>query len=748
MEIPGKMEDSSLELALLLKQARLKRNRAPAGKAFSGNAKSRNPTGETGATRIAQRLAVKHALLLAAVIGFTWLAYANSFRAPMLLDNDAIVLRDPRVHAVTPVQLHRILTQQYWETANTGLYRPLTTLSFLFNYAVLGNGPDPYGYHWINFILHAVNIVLVYALGLAIFERIPAALAVSALWGLHPVLTESVTNIVGRSDMLAAFCVLAALLCHRKALDATGVRKVAWLAAIGLAAAAGIFSKESAIVVVAVFAIYDFTFGRAASWLSRIPSYAAAVIPCLVYLYVRSQVLASASYQVTPFFENPLLGAGFWTARITAAKVIGKYLGLLVWPARLSWDYGYNEIPVFGWGLGNWEDWKAIAALFGCAAAAVVAIRSWRSRKVVFFAVAFFFATLSPTSNFLILIGTIMGERFLYLPSVGFAVAVVWAFDALWRRVPAGQPAYRYVAGAGLCVLLVGFAARTYDRNRDWLDPRRFWLSAAAAAPGSYKANMSAAANTFPVTQEDVVRSIRHADHALAIVDGLPDSQNSPTAYYDAAIFCRNLGDRLTSKDAAAKASAGSDARYWYRRSLSLLLRSERIELAWDGRYRAENARRGKPGLTSLPSKLYLGLGRAYLRLSDTPHALAAFERGRALESAPELLEELASLYRAAGDPRKAAMALVEALAVDPKRTELYSPLVELYGQIDPQGCAVTRQNGTLGLNPDCPLVHGDICAASRNVIGNYLRRGQQFEAAYSRRIAEQDLACAPGLLN
>ena len=687
-------------------------------------------------------------LLLAAVIGFAFVAYSNSFRAPFLLDNDEIILQDVRIHAVTPVQLHRILTQQYWATANTGLYRPLITLSFLLDYAVLGHGADPYGYHWFNFILHAANIVLVYLLGLAIFERIPAALLLSAIWGLHPVLTESVTNIVGRADMLAAFSVLAALLCHRKALDTSGVRKSAWLAAIGLVAAAGIFSKESAIVVLAVFAIYDFTFGRAATWRSRLPSYAAAAIPCLIYLYVRFQVLANAPHEADTFCENPLLGAGFWTARITAGKVIGKYFGLLVWPSRLSWDYSYNEIPLFGWGLGRWEDWKAVAALLGCAAATVVAIRSWRGRKPVFFAVAFFFATLAPTSNLVILIGTIMGERLLYLPSVGFAIAVVWALDALWRHVPAGQASYRYVAAAALSILLVGYAARTYRRNGDWVDPQRFVLTGAAVAPGSYKTNMHAAFATFIGSQADVVRSIGYADRMFAIIGGLPDYQSAPGAYYNAGVFYRNLGDNLLTKDANGKVSAGPEALSWYRKSLDAFLRSEKIELAWDERYRAENARRGKPGLTSMPGKLYLDLGRVYLHLSDTPHALAAFERGRALESLPDLLEELASLYRSAGDPRKAAMALVEALAVDPKRVDLVSTLAELYGQIDPQGCAVTHEGGAVSLNQDCPLVHGDICAASRNVIGNYLRRGQEFDANSIRKVAEQDLGCASGLLN
>ncbi|MGB7761327.1 MAG: hypothetical protein WBL61_15965 [Bryobacteraceae bacterium] len=691
---------------------------------------------------------MKHALALSAVIAVTLLAYANSFHAPFLLDSEGAILEDARIQAPTPEHVQRILTEQYWQISNTGLYRPLTTLSYLFNYAVLGNGTDPLGYHWLNFILHALNIVLVYGLGLALFDRIPAATLLSALWALHPVLTESVTNIVGRSDMLAAIAVLAALLCHRRTLDATGTRKVAWLSAIALAAAIGIFSKESAIVVAAVFAVYDFTLGRTASWRSRVPSYCAAAIPCLVYLYLRSQVFANSVPPDMPYYENPLQGAGFWTARITAIKVIGSYLGLLLWPLRLSWDYGYNEIPLFGWRLGNWEDWKAVAALAGCAAAAVLAIRSLAGRKPLFFAVAFFFVAISPTSNLVILIGSIMAERFLYLPAVGYAIAVVWALDALWRRVPAGRPLYRYLAGAGLAVLLFGFATRTYYRNGDWLDPQRFWLSSAEAAPRSYKTNLSAAVDTVLATPEDVARSIRYADRALAILDPLPDSRNSASAYAFAGVFYRHLGDQLASQDATVKAAVSAGPQYWYRKSLTADLRALRIETLFDERYRAENERRGRPGLTLVPSSLHLELGRTYLRLSDSPHALAAFEEGRTLDSSPDLLKELAPLYQAAGEPHKAALALMESLAVDPNQPEVRETLVELYRQVDPRGCAVTLQDGAASLNPDCPLVHDDICSASGNLIRNDLRRGRQDEAASIRSLAQNSLGCAPRLLN
>ena len=107
--------------------------------------------------------------MLGAVMFVIFLAYSKSFGVGFFLDNEEIVLKDPRVHSVSSLQFHRILTQQYWETATTGLYRPLTTLSYLFNYAVLGNSANPQGYHWINLLLHLANTAMVYALGCLLY---------------------------------------------------------------------------------------------------------------------------------------------------------------------------------------------------------------------------------------------------------------------------------------------------------------------------------------------------------------------------------------------------------------------------------------------------------------------------------------------------------------------------------------------------------------------------------------------------
>jgi len=249
---------------------------------------------------------------------------------------------------------------------------------------------------------------------------------------------------------------------------------------------------------------------------------------------------------------------------------------------------------------------------------------------------------------------------------------------------------------------------------------------------------MGAASNMLMAAPDDWDRALHDVDAALAILDGLPDRENVANAYCDAGMFYRALGER---------AAAGPGSGSWYRKSLSALLRCEKIVRARDDWYRQENAKRGRPGLTLVPATLYLDLGRTYTRLSDPRHAIEAYERGRSLESNPDVLEELGAAYRAAGDLRKAAAALVEAVAVDPGRAQLISQLVEMYGEIDPSGCAISRQGGQPQLNLECPLVHGDLCAASRNVAGNFVRRGQNEAAEEIRRTAKEQFGCAAELL-
>ena len=427
----------------------------------------------------------RHGWRLIALGALVLAAYSNSFHAALIFDNAAIIGQDTRIRAATLDNIALILKHEYWyPSATSGLYRPITTFSYLVNYAVLGNELRPAGYHAVNLALHLINVALVYALGIAIFGGPAWAMMLAALWGLHPLLTESVTNIVGRADLLAAFGVLAGLLSSVRYAAAEVRHKLAWLAGIGLAQMIGIFSKESAAMLPGILLLYDLTVARQMSWRDRWPTYAALALPFGIFSFLRA---ASHASMHIVWSENPLVGAGFFTARLTAVKIVGKFLWLFLCPLRLSADYSYNAVPLFSWGGGGWGDLQTVAALAVCATAVALCVR-WRRTSTAFF-IAFFFAALAPVSNLIVFIGSIMAERFIYLPSVGLAGCAVSIIRAVSREYSSTHPITGKALPAAVGLVCLTLAARTYARNLDWHDDLTLWTSTVSSYPQSARAH-------------------------------------------------------------------------------------------------------------------------------------------------------------------------------------------------------------------------------------------------------------------
>ena len=465
-------------------------------------------------------------------------AYSNSFDAGFVFDNESAILDDARVQVASLDNVHRILTEGYWVSQpTTDLYRPITTFSYLINFAILGNGANPAGYHWVNIILHALNVSLVYALGLLIFGDISPALALAAIWGLHPVLTEGVTNIVGRADLLAALGILLALLCHVRAMAVSGWRKAGWLAALALSQTMALFSKENAVVLPAVMLSYDLIWSERSVWRRRILSYAVLALPFIAFLWLRSQL---HMHLEVPFLKNPLVGATFWQARMTAFQIIGKFLWLFIWPARLSADYSYNSVPLFQWSLAAWKDVQALIVLALCVSGIAIALRLRRENKALCFWVFFFFIALAPTSNLFVLIGSVMSERFLYLPAIGLTGCAVGFICALSQQYSQSVPRQALWIAAGVLCLALG--ARTYARNFDWHDEASLWSSAADVNPA------------------DALAHVNLGNALLEIPGRMPDAmseyQKALRAYPNYADAHNNLGAILLKSGRATEAIA------------------------------------------------------------------------------------------------------------------------------------------------------------------------------------------------
>ena len=670
-----------------------------------------------------------HLWRILALWAIALLAYANSFPAGMTLDNRTILLQDTRLQAATTHNIGMIFSEEYWYgNGSTNLYRPFTTLTYLFNYSILGNGANPAGYHAINFFIHIVNIGLVYLLGLLIFRQAGFALGLAGIWGLHPVLTESVTNIVGRADMLAAFGVLSALLCHIYGANAGDRKRIAWLAGITAASAIGLFSKESAIVVLAVLPLYDWIFGGG-NWRKRLAGYAATLPAVLAFFYFRGAMLAKSPIAIVPFVDNPLTGAGFWTSRLTAIRVIGKLFALCIWPAALSCDYSYNQIPLFSW-RPTWPDFQAMLALLGCIAAAILAFRYRRRIPALAFFAAFWFVAIAPTANIAILIGSIMAERFLYLPLIGVAGCLVLAIGALADRFSAGPAAAGKAAATAVGVICLAYSVRTVVRNADWRDEISLWSSAARTSPGSFKAHVSYAV-ALAAAGKDLDTSTGQADHAVAILSTIPDDRNNSIGYYQAGFCYRTKGDA----DPPASQS-------WYGKARDTLVEGVKIDRISTEQARSVNLEAGKGPYLGGQTRLYDELGRVYLLLHQPKEALPVLADGRAISPKPAFSEAMSQAYRDLGNRDGAAIALLEGLVLDPEAAGLPASLVKVYQDLYPESCAVTRSGTSFAINMECPLVHGQLCTASVDSARDLQTRRRPRSASRIAQTAITQFAC------
>jgi len=671
----------------------------------------------------------RHFLAAAALCLLTLAAYSNSFSAGFVFDNKGLLLEDTRIREATAENLGLILQHTYWwPYGESGLYRPFATLSYLFNYAVLGNGENPEGYHWINLLLHLGNVLLVYAVARRLFHKFWPPVFVAALWAVHPVLTESVTNIIGRVDLLAAMAVLSGLLFYLKSTEARGARRWMWLAALMAVTFIGVFSKESAVVIPGVIVLYELVWWKERkNWKGALLGCAVLAPPLLAMWYARSVVMAGTSASEFSFVDNPLVAADFWTARLTALKVIARYLGLLIWPARLSADYSYAEIPLAQGTVSDWIAWISVAAV----AAALIWFR--RDRAIVFVA-GFAALALLPAANLLFPIGAIMAERFLYLPAIALSVCTVMALFALPQRV----------ALIALYVIAAAFAIRTWVRNTDWQDDLTSARAMVRSAPDSYKGHALLASALYD-SHADIDSVIAEAEKSVAPLQQLPDPKNYAPPFEQAGLFYLAKGDALLTRDADGRMATPLQARQAYQRSREVL---ERCRSIAEGNNLLENRARprGAPEIKPLRyADLYRLLSEAELRLGDTSRALDDARRALNLSpfSAPMYLQ-LADVLVHSGRAEESAVALMEGEIItnDPG---LKNQLAQLYrGGLDPQGCAAVEKDSQVMLNPSCEIVHRHLCEASAAAEQIYTVAGRADLAAGAKDLAVQKLGCGP----
>jgi tetratricopeptide (TPR) repeat protein len=689
-------------------------------------------------------------VLLFAVVLAT---HHNGLHNDFSLDGRALIPDSTRVHAATTENVVSILTTDYWWPYwVSGAYRPLTTLSFLLEFSVLGFGKQPTGYHWTNLLLHWLNTFLVYLLARRLVaQRVPALLA-ATLFAVHPITPDVVANLAGRADLLAAAAVLGALLLYVRGYESQR-RHLLWTVAASFVLSAGAFSKETALVGLPLMVWWDLLMRPggllATNRVRTVVGWVILGVPTAALFLARHLVYRAASPFPLWMTTNVLVTTDFWTARMTACKTLWRYLVLLVWPAQLTWDYSVSHVKLFQWRVTDWEDAQAVGALMILSLIGLVAL--WLRRRLpgLLFSTGFSLAALLPTSNLLVLIPAVMAERFLYLPLAGVAAAAAIAADLIARGAARFSqrrgPALAYAWYALLAICLVPYAARTYERNFDWRDDLTICGSALEVAPQSFRVQKGMARALYKADKvQNLDAAIAAAERAQSILE-----ENAPKGVSVPGLVLQDLGTYYRAKAnlVARQGLDPAEADVWLQRAQDVLARAVSWEKEVNEEHRQVEMRRGVPFgdiVNYGNTPLYEALAAVYLQRGLWVEALATLQHLLALQpAAADTYLRMSAAAESLHRTEEAILYAMQAFMVDPQREEVWPRLHSLYRILDPQSCAFVLSDGQYRFDDTCPAVRSHICRAFASLHRNFLYAGNRPAADAARSNAENNYGCA-----
>ena len=332
------------------------------------------------------------------------------------------------------------------------LFRPFATLSYVVTHKVVGL--SPFTFHATNVALYGFVCALVFSFLLEVTKDRQTTTLATILFVIHPLHTEVVANVIGRAELGSACFVLLACFSASRSVRAQRSMPIAAFAVLtGVCLLIATLWKESSLTACALIPYFAWIIapkehGRALRLSRVMPIVSTIVGAALIALVLRRYALGE-NFTLRPdgkvWPENPLFHLSFVERIVPSLKILGDYLRLLVLPLHQSADYssmpGYFFERVYSVD-GLWS--------FGVAAAVPLWGLTCREPSTRFFTF-WLVVSFALTINLLLPIGTVMGDRLTFLPSVGACALLAIVLQKL-----SGALRLHYsVVSITLCILYI-----------------------------------------------------------------------------------------------------------------------------------------------------------------------------------------------------------------------------------------------------------------------------------------------------
>lgn len=405
-----------------------------------------------------EQLRFSQAALLLIFLGLA--AYFNAVAHPFVHDDIVFIRKNP---FIADLNLRNFFLQTSFPVGGGPLinqyYRPMLELCYRLLYRVFEF--NPYGYHFVNVLLHIANSILVYQLvNLFGCSSRPLAFAAAAFFLVHPVQSEAVACVAGISNLVLALLALGSFSLYIVSERQLKQGRKLFLYFLSLLIFfAALLTKEQAVVFPLLIVLYEVVFRRERAIPKADRLVRVSVFFVLVggYFLIRSTLFGHA---VTPSLADPY---EYLLCILSIPRQLLMYLGLIFFPHGLHYYRSIDILQPF-WG-------PAVLLLFA-AGIFIVLIRRMpkKSRPLLIFGLGWFIIAFLPMLNIIPLVNEysflLASEHFLYVPILGMLLFSLPAAQVFLEKLT-GSKAPR-VSAVLLTLVTVLLTVMTIQQNGYW----------------------------------------------------------------------------------------------------------------------------------------------------------------------------------------------------------------------------------------------------------------------------------------
>ncbi len=422
-----------------------------------------------------------------------------------------------------------------------GRYRPLSLVTFAIENQLWGNQ---------SLISHLINVLIYVFIGILLFYFLKNILAfpinsdkkliqtkaalITLLFITLPAHSEPVVNIKGRDDLMCLMFFLVASIQLFKYIQYKVNKHLLYSSIFFFLS---LMSKETALTFVLIFPLmlYFFTNATTSKKIKTTSIYTTIAILFIFFRYLATKDNHGiASIDV---LNNPFINATPEQKFATIFLSLFYYLRLMLFPIHLSYDYNYNQIP-----LTNFTDWRVLLSIIIHLGFIVIAISLYKKKSIYSFAILFYFITFSILSNFFFNIGTIFADRFIFIPSIGFCIALVFVCFGISEKFKLNEKKKFIISPSFFIFLIIIslFSIRNIARCNDWKNNNTLFIADTKNAPNSAKIQLNAGIACIYLSDKKVTieqdillnKALHHLQKGINIHPGFTDGyMNVGVAY-------------------------------------------------------------------------------------------------------------------------------------------------------------------------------------------------------------------------